>query len=211
MLPDCLQKVHTKFTLLLAVLFEKSHFHRNLQFFRWIWSALPGRFSEEGQEEMAERWLSGAGCVRLLASRLLRPTVFVTCVGWVWLRALARDPLPQPALQSQTPSRAGHVTSHQPGSRSTQGNPEWSTVFRQPHHSCLHPTLTLHSGCLQNISYSEKGNLCGLGPGPAAGLRTFLPSRARSSLPDHPGNLVTCLPQPLRHHLAEATTTSCSL
>lgn len=73
------RNVYTKFTLLLAVVFEKNHFHGNLQFFfPWVWNALPGRFSEEGQEEVAERWLSRAGCVRLAASRHSDQQCFVT-------------------------------------------------------------------------------------------------------------------------------------
>lgn len=70
----CYQKVYTKFTLLLAVLFEKSYLHRNLQFFPWIWNAFSGSFSEEGQEEMAVK----SRVYQAGSLRVLRPTVFVT-------------------------------------------------------------------------------------------------------------------------------------
>lgn len=103
-LPDCLQKVCTKFTPLLAVLFEKNHFHTNLQFFPWIWNTLPGRFSEEAHEEMAERQLSEQGvsgwqppCAQ--AKHVCHPS-------WVGLaKGTGSGSPPQPALQSLTPSQ----------------------------------------------------------------------------------------------------------
>lgn len=69
-----------------------------------------------------------------------------------------------------------HVTSHQPGPRSAQGNPEWSPVFRQPRHSCSHPTLTLHTyRVLAKHQLLLKREALWAGPEPAPLLECIAP------------------------------------